>query len=162
MSIAAEINRRAAELGLRLEPAGDKLAVYPRGQCPPDFADTLRQHKAELLDWFSRTPCPGWQAVPPGDLPLNPLMPRPTPARREAVIADLLRQTGDQPGPLAAWLVRRENTYYEGPGRHWDCALHAYAAARDVACWQLNRTESEVWQFLDAAAEADQRKGSEE
>ena len=60
MSLAAEIHRRAAELGLRLEPAGDKLAVYPRGHCPPEFADTLRQHKGELLDWLSRPTCPGW------------------------------------------------------------------------------------------------------
>lgn len=42
----------ATRRGLRLEPAGDNLAVYPRGRCPPDFADTLRQHKAELLNWL--------------------------------------------------------------------------------------------------------------
>ncbi len=66
MTVAAEIYRRAAELGLRLEAAGDKLAVYPRGQCPPDFADILRQHKGELLDWleaktYNLTPdCAPW------------------------------------------------------------------------------------------------------
>lgn len=38
--------------GLRLEPAGDKLAVFPKGHCPPDFADLLRQHKRELLYWL--------------------------------------------------------------------------------------------------------------
>lgn len=42
----------ATKRGLRLEAAGDKLAVFPKGHCPPDFADTLRQHKAELLDWL--------------------------------------------------------------------------------------------------------------
>jgi hypothetical protein len=41
---------RAAELGLRLEPRGDKLAVIPAKRCPPEFADTLRQHKGALLD----------------------------------------------------------------------------------------------------------------
>lgn len=142
----------ATRRGLRLATAGEKLAVMPKGKCPPDFADTLRQHKGELLDWLSRSPCPGWQAVPPTDLPLSTLPPRPTPARREAVIAYLLRQTGDCPGPLAAWLVRRENSYYAGPGRHWDCALHAYAAARDAACWQLTCGEAEVWQFLEATS----------
>ena len=162
MSLAAEIYRRVAELGLRLEPAGDKLAVYPRGQCPPDFADTLRQHKAELLDWLDRTPCRGWQAVPPPDLQLDLIPSRPTPARREAMIAYLLRQTGNRPGPLAAWLVRRENAYFDGPGRHWDCALHAYAASRDAACWQLNLAEGEVWRFLEATAEAYQHKGGRE
>ena len=42
----------ATKRGLRLEAAGDKLAVFPKGHCPPDFADTLRQHKAELLNWL--------------------------------------------------------------------------------------------------------------
>ena len=151
---APELYREAAKRGLRLAPAGDKLAVFPKGHCPPDFADTLRQHKGELLAWLSRPPCPGWQAVPPNNLPLNPVMPRPTPHNRERMIAYLPRQTGDRPGPLAAWLVRRENAYYEGPGRHWDCSLHAYAAARDAACWQLSRTENEVWHLLDTTAEA--------
>jgi hypothetical protein len=159
---APELYHEATKRGLRLAPAGDRLAVIPKGKCPPDFANTLREHKAELLEWLSRSPCPGWQAVPPADLPLNPLMPRPTPARREAVIAYLLRQTGDRPSPLAAWLVRRENAYYDGPGRTWDCGLICYGAARDTACWQLSRGESEVWQFLEATAEAYQFKGSGE
>jgi hypothetical protein len=42
----------AIRRGLRLESAGDKLAVIPKGKCPPDFADTLREHKRELLDWL--------------------------------------------------------------------------------------------------------------
>ena len=150
---APELYREAARRGLRLEPRGDKLAVIPANSCPPDFADTLRQHKSELLDWLSQPPCPGWLAVPPADLPLNSVMPRPTAARREAVIAYLLRQCCHQPGPLTAWLVRRETAYYEGPGRHWDCGLLAYAAARDAACWQLSRRESAVWLFLQATAE---------
>jgi hypothetical protein len=43
---------RAAELGLRLESRGDKLAVIPGDRVPHDFAEVLRQHKGELLDWF--------------------------------------------------------------------------------------------------------------
>jgi hypothetical protein len=74
----------------------------------------------------------------------------------------MLRQTGDRPGLLAAWLVRRENAYYDGPGQHWDCGLICYAATRDAACWQLSRGESEIWQFLEATAEAYQHKGSGE
>jgi hypothetical protein len=46
---APELCRRAAALGLRLEPAGDRLAVIPGRLCPPDFAAELRRHKAELL-----------------------------------------------------------------------------------------------------------------
>jgi hypothetical protein len=46
---ATELCRQAAALGLHLELAGDRLAVTPGRLCPPDFADKLRQHKAELL-----------------------------------------------------------------------------------------------------------------
>lgn len=153
-----DLYREAAKRGLRLEPAGDKLAVFPKGHCPPDFADTLRQHKAELLDWLMNSPCPGWQAVPPLDLPLNPLRPQLAPAHREAMIAYLLRQTSDRPGPLAAWLLLRENTYLDGPGRTWDCGLICYCAARDAACWQLRRAESEVLEFLETATEVYQHR----
>lgn len=145
---APELYYQAARHGLRLEPRGDKLAVIPADRVSPDFADMLRQHKTELLDWLSRSPCPGWQAVPPDNIPLNPVMPRPKPYDRERTISYLLRQGCDRPGPITAWVVRREGAYYNGLGRHWDCALHAYAAARDVACWQLNRSESEVMDML--------------
>jgi hypothetical protein len=49
---AAELHAEATRRGLRLEPAGDKLAVIPKGKCPPDFAAVLRQHKPELLSWL--------------------------------------------------------------------------------------------------------------
>lgn len=47
-----ELCHQAQSLGLRLEPAGDKLAVFPKGKCPPGFADLLRAHKPELLSWL--------------------------------------------------------------------------------------------------------------
>lgn len=49
---ACEIHLEATKRGLRLEPAGDKLAVFPARLCPPDFADVLRRHKGELLNWL--------------------------------------------------------------------------------------------------------------
>lgn len=153
---AHDLYLEATRRGLRLEPAGDKLAVRPKGKCPPDFANKLREHKVELLVWLGRSPCPGWRAVPPFGLPINPNMPRPALENRERVIAYVLRQGCDRPGSLTAWLVRRETAYYDGPGRSWDCALHAYAAARDAACWQLNRSEGDVWQFLSAFDECGQ------
>ena len=149
----------ARKRGLQIAAAGDKLAVSPKGACPAEFAATLRAHKAELLNWLSRSPCPGWGAVPPAGLPLNPLPPRPKPEGRECVIGYLLRQTDGRPGPLAAWLVRRECAYYDGPGRHWDCALHAYAAARDAVCWQLNRNERDVLELLTGFDECSQNLG---
>jgi hypothetical protein len=47
---ATEIYQEAVRRGLRLEPRGNKLVVIPGDRVPPDFADTLRQHKGELLD----------------------------------------------------------------------------------------------------------------
>ena len=44
-----ELYEEASRRGLRLEQRGDKLAVIPGYRVPPDFADVLRQHKAELL-----------------------------------------------------------------------------------------------------------------
>lgn len=141
---AQDLFREASRRGLRLESVGDKLAVTPANLCPPDFAAVLREHKGELLDWLNRPPCPGWQAIPPDTLPLAPIEPRPTPHDRQRMIDYLLRQGADRPGALTNWLVRRECDYYEGPGQQWACSAFAYAAARDAACWQLNRSEREV------------------
>ena len=72
---------------------------------------------------------------------------------RKHLIAYMFRQTADCHGPLAAWLVRRELAYYDGPGRTWDCELHPYAASRDAACWQLGRSEADLHDFLAAMEE---------
>lgn len=53
---AAALYNRAVALGLKLEPAGDRLAVTPGRLCPPDFAAELRAHKAELMQWLSVGP----------------------------------------------------------------------------------------------------------
>ena len=153
---AHDLYVEACRRGLRLQPAGDKLAVMPKGKCPPDFANVLREHKGELLAWLLSPPCPGWGAVPPDNLPLNLTMPRPTPHDRERVIAYLRRQTGDRPGPLCGWLVGRETLYYDGPGRRWDCALLAYAAARDAGCWQLQHDEQGLRESLSGFDECSQ------
>jgi len=148
MTSPLDLFRRAQLLGLTVEADGGDLLVKPRSKCPVEFVDELKQRKGELLHWLSRPPCPGWQSVPPDSLPLNPDTPRPRAHDREKVIGYMLRQGCDCPGKLTAWLVRRECAYYDGPGRHWDCALHAYAAARDAACWQLNRSERDVLELL--------------
>ncbi len=141
----------ARKRGLRIAAAGDKLAVMPKGACPPDFADVLRQHKTELLDWLSRPPCPAWRAVPPSDLPLHPLPPRPTPADARRVVDFITRQTNGADA-LCDWCLRRELAYWTA--YHWPDALCCYAAARDAACWQWNRSEADVWTFLQATQEA--------
>jgi hypothetical protein len=50
---AQELHREATKSGLRLEPAGDKLAVIPASRCPPEVAEVLRKHKGELLVMLS-------------------------------------------------------------------------------------------------------------
>lgn len=49
---AQELYLEAIKRGLRLEPRGDRLAVIPANRVPSDFADVLRRHKGELLDWL--------------------------------------------------------------------------------------------------------------
>jgi hypothetical protein len=65
-----DLHLEATRLGLRLEPAGvDKLAIFPKGKCPPEFAAVLRRHKGELLAWLraeTNKPapdCPTWRYV---------------------------------------------------------------------------------------------------
>lgn len=43
--LLAELNR----LGVQLKADGDRLGFGPRGLVPPDLADRIRAHKAELL-----------------------------------------------------------------------------------------------------------------
>jgi hypothetical protein len=49
---ASELFHEAARRGLRLEARGDMLAVIPAGCVSADFANVLRQHKREILDWL--------------------------------------------------------------------------------------------------------------
>jgi hypothetical protein len=66
---ATEICRQAAKLGLRLESNGDRLAVIPGRLCPAAFAEALREHKGEVLDFLDaraanlRPDCAPWLHV---------------------------------------------------------------------------------------------------
>lgn len=153
----SQLYQKAAELGLRLEPAGDMLAILPKGKCPPDFAQMLREHKAALLDWLNQPPCPGCQNVPPAGMPLRPIEPRPSSADARRVMGYVVRQIGDKPGPLCEWCLKREIAYWET--FHWPDQTCAYAAARDAACWQLAKAEGPVWELLAGLDEAVARTG---
>ncbi|MHC1762683.1 MAG: hypothetical protein AB9869_00035 [Verrucomicrobiia bacterium] len=141
----------AVQRGLELTVRGEKLSVTPRHRCPPDFAQVLRENKVALIDWLQRGPCPGWQAVPPSDLLLHPVQPRPTTTEARRVMDHIMRQIGDTPGPLCEWCVRRETAYWDA--YHWPVQVCAYAAARDAVCWQLGRSEQGVWELLEGFAE---------
>ena len=144
--IAADLLQRARGLGLQLEPrAPGGLAIRPASKLPPDLAADLRCHKAEVISLLSR--CRGWQSIPPRDLPLVALKPNPNMTQRELVIAYQSRQCGNR--QLREWLTNRKATYYSTIAKTWDCGLLAYAAARDAACWQLDRTEAEVCDLLE-------------
>ena len=143
---AVELLQRAHGLGIQLEPRdGGWLAIRPASKLPPDLAVDLRLQKTEIISLLSS--CRGWQSVPPPDLPFVPLKPRPTPARNKLVIAYLSRQCSDR--QLREWLIRRKAAYFETTFKTWDNGLLTYAAARDAACWQLDRTEAQVWSLLE-------------
>jgi hypothetical protein len=143
---AADLLQRARGLGLQLEPReGGGLAIRPASKLPPDLADDLRRHKTEVIALLNS--CRGWQSVPPLDLELIALKPGPTTARQELVIAYQTRQCNNR--HLREWLTRRKRDYFVTVGKTWDGNLLAYAAARDAACWQLDRTESKIWFLLE-------------
>lgn len=149
--IAVTLIQRARDLGLQLEPRdGGRLAVRPASQLPPHLADDLRRHKAEILDLL--TPRRGWQSVPPSDLPLLPLTPSLSPARRQLVIAYLSRQCSHL--PLRDWLAQRKARYADAFPAVLHPQLYAHAAARDAACWQLDRSEPAVWSLLEGIESA--------
>lgn len=146
-----DLFRQAQALGLRLE-VEQRLAVFGES-CPPEFAALLREHKPALVEWLANPPCPGWQAVPPCDLPLNPAMPELAAEQRARVTDYLLRQGAGQPGALADWIACRKAAYRAGPGTDWNPALVNYAAARDAVCWHLKR---EVWDVCDLLADCEE------
>ena len=49
---AEHIVQRAHLLGISLSVAGDKIRYAPKSSTPPDFVDTLREHKAEVLAYL--------------------------------------------------------------------------------------------------------------
>jgi hypothetical protein len=145
----AELLDKAQALGLRLEPRGDRLAVTPADRVSAEFAQQLREHKAELLRWLHPR-CPGWRTVPPTGLPLATAYPRPSALDARRIVGFVVRQIGVDigKGSLCAWCLARECEYQSN--FLWPDALCCYAAARDAACWQLARTEAGVWVFLRA------------
>lgn len=137
----------ARKLGLKIEARGENLVVRPATAVTPDLARNLRACKADLLAMLT-SPQKGWGAVPPANLPLITIRPKPAPLNRWRIVDYLERQINGN-GRLTEWLVRRENEYYDGPGKAWDCADLCYAAARDAACWQLRKTEKQVCELLE-------------
>lgn len=83
---ALELLREAERRGLRLKPAGDKLAVIPARRCTLAFAATLREHKCELLAFLANS-----SNVPKKVKPYRPLT---------EFEQDLLRRKGVENDPI--------------------------------------------------------------
>jgi hypothetical protein len=147
-----DLLRQAESLGLRIEPkGGSKLLVSPAERCTAEFAQVLRDHKHALLSWLTNPPCHRRGAVPVADLPLDPAMPTPDTENARRVMDFIVGQIGSEPCPLCEWCLRRETAYWDAHG--WPDDLCAYAAARDAACWQLNRNEADIWDVLQGFKE---------
>lgn len=169
---AAELIQHVGGLGFRLEPRpGDGLAVCPASKLPAELVAELRHHKTEIIRLLTdaagaadsvssvapvpaETPmptvalCKEWGAVPPYNLELVTLKPTPTPVNRDLITAYLARQCAIGNPELRAWLNCRRASYVEMTAGTWDTSLITYAVARDAACWQLARTESQVCDLL--------------
>lgn len=147
-----EILRQAHQLGFNIDSDGTCLEVFSidgaKRDVPSDFVETLRQAKPMLIAYLSRRPCPGWGTVPPADLPLRTAPVNLSPKERNLIIEFVSRQLSD--AKLADWLCDREERYYGGAAKHWDCCEIMLASAVDLACWQLNRNMHEVCQLLAA------------
>jgi hypothetical protein len=148
-----ETMSRVVELGLSLQVRGDTLILWPREAVPSELIEVLRTRKPELIHYLNSRAGQGWEKIPPTNLGLGWHKPQPSMANLKRVVDYLLRQGANKPGPLAAWLIRRENQYFERFGRAWPSALGTYAAARDAACWQTNRNEMQLWELLEGLEE---------
>ncbi|HOK76326.1 MAG TPA: hypothetical protein PLW35_01225, partial [Verrucomicrobiota bacterium] len=62
------------------------------------------------------------------------------------IINFVSRQLSDT--KLADWLCDRQERYYAGIGRHWDCGDIMFTSAVDFVCWQLGRNIHESIQLL--------------
>jgi hypothetical protein len=143
---AQEIVARAQRLGLKLEAKGEKLAVKPWSICPPDLKELIQRHKLEVVALLTDLPCPGRRSIPVEGLRLNPIRPSPSAKDYELVIGFVKRQLGGPDDPLRSWCSRRKKAYQTK--HQWEVKLCAYAAARDLVCHQLARTELEVCDLL--------------
>jgi hypothetical protein len=146
---AEQLYRHAMRRGLQLRAAdGNRIGITPAHRLTPDFAEQLRAHKTELLRWLTNSGSRGWQSALPATLRLTAGHPMPNQADARRVMDYIISQIGDRPGPLCEWCLERENAYWAT--YNWPFDVCAYAAARDAACWQLQRTEQQLWEFLDA------------
>lgn len=75
------------------------------------------------------------EAIPPDNLPLRSDIPRATPTEMTRDIDQVFAAAGRGPSELAAWVMRRETAYFDGPGRMWTFRAICYAACRDWMAW---------------------------
>jgi hypothetical protein len=111
LDIYLDVRREGADV----TTDGTHLEVQPAGRITPELRSRLIEHKPALIEWLSAPPCPGWQAIPPGDLPLN--TGTALCVRDRIVLVDYLIRQAGRPGPLAAWLLNRQGQYFDQGSR---------------------------------------------
>ena len=84
--------------------------------------------------------------TPPPNLPKRSTIPKLSEYARRRLINRVFAQCGSwrNPGPICAWVSRRECEYFEGIGRTWPMELISYAAACDFYMWQTGETEEQL------------------
>lgn len=151
----AELIQHVGNLGFQLEPRPNGiLAVIPASKLPAELADELRHHKTDIIRLLAEAVAmvparKGWGAVPPEKLELVTFKPYPTPVNHDLITAYVSRQCVNGNRELRDWLTRRRAAYIGLTAGTWSASLITYAVARDAACWQLDRTEAEVWDLLE-------------
>lgn len=75
------------------------------------------------------------QELPPDNLTLRTERPTPMPSERVATVQSVFALGAGVPCPVYAWVLRREDAYFAGPGQGWPWELLCYAACRDFLSW---------------------------
>jgi hypothetical protein len=149
-ALAAELRHYKTEIITLLTEMEAARTKVPVGTAVPVVPGTVVPTLAPVAPVAVMPPvalCKEWGSVPPDDLPLVTIKPTPTPDQRDLIVAYIIRQCSDN--VIHAWVMQRIACYVEKFSQTWSEDLPTYAAARDAACWQLNRTETAVWLLLE-------------
>lgn len=75
------------------------------------------------------------QDLPPDNLILRTDRPNASVGQRQSVVSGVFNLGPGLPCPLYAWVLRREQAYFDGPGVEWSHEEITYAACRDYDVW---------------------------
>ena len=150
MTLPHNLYLEVRQQGGELTTDGVRLLLQPPGKIDADLKARLIRNKPALIQWLQTPPSPGWGEVPPETLAVDP---KSTLAADDLdVLVDYMVRQANRPCPLAAWLLKREGTYFDAGVR--DPRRQCRLASRDAATWQLNRSEQDAVALIHDLAEA--------